>query len=73
MLAVRVVQMPVDQVVHMVAVRHCFMAATGTMLVVLGVLATIMAGRTRCRVPRGYRDAVFFHTGCRRVVQVAVV
>jgi len=71
--AVRVVQMPVHQVVDVVAVRDCLMAAAGAVLVVTGVAATVVGGSALGRI--GSRDAqmMLLNPLGAHVMQVAIV
>jgi hypothetical protein len=71
--AVRVVQVSVHQVIGMVSVRHAFVAAAGTVLVRLGVPAAIMGGGTARRVGRVHLKPMFFHPGLGLMMHVAVV
>lgn len=47
---VRMVQMAIDEIVHMVAVRYRLVPATGSMLMTTFVAPAIMIGRTTLRV-----------------------
>lgn len=58
MVAVGVVQVPVDQVVDVVAVRHLFMPATRPVHVVGRVRATAVVGRATMRIDVGHLNAV---------------
>ena len=46
MAVVRMVQMAVDQIIHVVAVRHRLVSATGSMLMTGFMAAAIVIGRT---------------------------
>ena len=71
-LVVRVVQVSVDQVVGVVAVRHRFVAAVGTVLVILRVFRGV--ARRAIRGVLGIdRDLVLVLVVAVRMVQVAVV
>jgi hypothetical protein len=72
-IAVRMVQMAVHEVVDVVAVRHRFVAAAGAMDVTLRMAAAVVLGRTVGRVLLGHIDGVLLHLASFRVVQVAVV
>ena len=48
--AMRVVQVPVDEVVDVVAVRHRFVAAVGTVLMRVFVSGALMTGAALVRV-----------------------
>jgi len=72
--AVRVVQVALDQVVDVIAVGHCFVAATGAVLVARLMTAAAMGRRAVGRVGAADRQRVFLNgAGLGRVVQVAVV
>ena len=71
--AVRVVQVVVHQVVHVVAVRHRFVAAARPMSVPLLVPAASVVGRAIRRVRGADRQGVFLNLAAALVVQVAVV
>lgn len=71
--AVGVVQVPVHEVVHMVAVGHGFMSAAGAMHVARLVPGACVRGRADVRVGGGDGDAVLVHMVAVGVVQVAVV
>jgi hypothetical protein len=71
--AVGMVQMPVHQVIDVVAVRHRFVAAVRAMLVGLVVLAAGVLGCARGRVGAADRQLVLLDAPLAHVVQVAVV
>ena len=85
MVAVRVVQVAIDKVIDVVAMRHRFVAAAGAVDVsgfvaaagavdVSGfVAAAVVVGRAGVRVGGADGDAVFIDVVAMRVVQVAVV
>jgi hypothetical protein len=73
MAAVRMVQMTIDQVVDMVAVRHGLVAATRTVLVAPLMAAAIVTGRAGVGIGRAHLDHVFVEMVAVRVMQVAVV
>jgi hypothetical protein len=68
----RVVKLPVHQVVRVVSVWNGFMAAIGPMLMVR-TMAVVEAGRALRRVLLVHRDAVLVHMILVRVVQTAIV
>ncbi|HLW47944.1 MAG TPA: hypothetical protein VKW09_09280 [bacterium] len=70
---VRMMQVPGDEVIHMVAMRHRVVPAARAMRVVLWMLAAIVLRRAACRVGRIDREAVVVHVVTVDVVQVAVV
>ena len=71
MVAVRVVQAAVDEVVHMVAVRDALVAATRPVRVAGSAGAVDRSAAIR--VPLGDLDCVFVHVVTVWVVQVAIV
>jgi hypothetical protein len=71
--AVRVVQVAVDQVVGVVAVRHRFVAAAGTVAVALVVTAAGVLRGAIGRVGRADLDRMALDAAFAHVVQVAVV
>ena len=73
MVAVRVVQVAVDQVVDVVTVRDGFVAATGAMDVAGLVAAAFVLGRAAVRVGGRDGDHVLVDVVAMRMVQVAVV
>lgn len=73
MVAVRVVQVAVDQVVDVVTVRDGFVAATGAMDVAGLVAAAFVLGRAAVGVGGRDRDHVLVDVVAMRMVQVAVV
>jgi hypothetical protein len=73
MLAVRVVQVSIDQVVDVIAVGHRLMAAVRAMVVVSGVLATIVVRSALRRVGGGHLQMVLFDALRPHVVQMAIV
>jgi hypothetical protein len=70
---VGVVQVTLDQVVGVVAVRHRLVAAVGAVLVARVVTAAVVLGRAVVRVLRVDRDDVLVHVVLVRVMQVAAV
>lgn len=73
MVAVRVVQVAVDQVVDVVTVRDGFVAATGAMDVAGLVTAAFVLGRAAVGVGGRDGDHVLVDVVAMRMVQVAVV
>ena len=71
--AVRVVQVAIDEVVNVVAMRHGFVAATGTVYMSRFVAAAVVVRRAGIRVGGADGDAVFIDVVAVRMVQVAVV
>ncbi len=71
--AVRMVQVAVDEVIDVVAIRDGFVAAAGAVNVLLVVAAAGMLGRARGRVAGVDREGVVVDMVAVHVVQVAVV
>jgi len=73
MIAVRMVEVAIHEVVNVVAVGDRGMAAIGTVLMAFFVLAAIMGWSTRGRVRRGDGQVVFLDRAAIGVVQVTIV
>lgn len=73
MVAVRVVQVAVYQVVHMVTVGHGLVAAAGAMYVAWLVPAATVGGGAGVGVGGSHCKAVLVHMVAMRMVQVAIV
>lgn len=73
MIAVGVVEMPVDEVVAVIAVGYLIMAAVGSVLVGAGVRATVMLGRAVSGVPAVDLDRMLLDMIAMRVMEVTVV
>ena len=73
MIAVGVMQMPVDQIVDMVAVRHRLVATARAMLMVLVVSATGMVGRAGSWIVGAHLDRVLVDVIAVRVMEMTVV
>lgn len=73
MVRVRVVQVAVDEVVDVVAMRHRLMPATGAVLVPRLVSLAAMLGRAAIRVLRSHLNGVLVDVVAVHVVQVPVV
>jgi hypothetical protein len=71
--AVRVVQVTVDQVVGMVAVRNRLVTTLGTVPVSIGVPAAVVVRSASPRVERAHWDPMFVHVATVGVMQVTVV
>jgi len=72
-IAVRMVQMPGDEVVDVIAVRHGLVPATGPVYVCVLMAAAVMPGRALVRILRADRDPVLVDMAAMRMVQVAIV
>jgi hypothetical protein len=73
MAAVWMVQVAIDQVVDMVAVRHGFMAAARTVLVTSLMAAAIVIRRAGVGIAAAHFDHMFVEMVFVRVMQVAIV
>jgi hypothetical protein len=73
MVAVRMVQVPVHQVIEMVAVWHCLVTASGPMDVARFMAGATMVRRTSNRVCRGYLDHMFIDVVAFDVLQVTIL
>ncbi len=73
MVAVRMMQMPVDQIVDVVPVRHRLVPAPRTMNVPRLVSAALMFRRTRVRILRRNLDRVLIDMPVMHVMQMTVV
>jgi hypothetical protein len=71
--AVGVVQVPIDEIVDVIAMGHRLVAASRTMHVTRLVPAALVRRRTGIRVLRRHLDRVFIDVARVHVVQVAVV
>jgi hypothetical protein len=69
--AVRMVQTPVDQIINVVAVGHLFMATTGTMDVISIVPSA--PKRAAIRIGRGDLNHMFVYVISMHVVKMSVV
>jgi hypothetical protein len=72
-LAVRMMQVPADHEVGMIAVRHLSVAALRVVLVPAGVVAARVLRRARGRVGAVDADCMLVGVSCMNVVQVSVV
>jgi hypothetical protein len=72
-ITVRMVQVPVHQVIGVIAVRDGFVAAPRSVLVLLVVGPARVLRRAIRRVPVVHLEAVLIHVPLMHVVQVAVV
>jgi hypothetical protein len=73
MTAMRMMQVAIDQVVDMVAMRHGGVAAAGTVLVALLMTAAVVVRRAGIRIGSAHLDHVLVDMVFVRVMQVAVV
>jgi hypothetical protein len=73
MAAVRVMQVAVDQIVDMIAVRHGFVTAARPVLVAPRVSAAIMIRRAFVGIAAAYVDRMFVEVVVMRVMEVTVM
>jgi hypothetical protein len=73
MVAMWMVEMALYQVIHMVAMRNCFMTTIGTMLMALFVLSAVVSRRALCRIASTDGNLVLAHMITVDVMQVSVV
>ena len=71
--AVRVVQVAVDQIVHVIAVRHGFVPASGAMLVACLVGTAPVIGGAVSRVRTADRQLVLIHVVRVGMMEMAIV
>ena len=71
--AVRMVQVAIHQIIHMVAVRHRFVAAVGAVSVGLMMSRTAMIRRAALRIRRGYLNPVIVHVIAVGIMQMAIM
>ena len=71
--AMRMVQVAVDQVIDVVAMRDGLVSAARAMNVLGIMAAAIVVRRTSVRIRRGNRDHVFFDAAAIRMVEMPVV
>ena len=73
MVAVWVVEVALYQVIDVIAMRHCFMTAIGTVLMPLFMLAAVVPRRALCRIASGIGNLVLVYTITFDVMQVSIV
>jgi len=73
MVAVRMMQVAVYQIIDVIAMRNRLMPATRTMHVVGGMSAAAMVRGANLRIGLGYGDDVLVHVIAVRMMQMAVV
>ena len=73
MVAVRMMESAIDQVIDVVAVRNCFVAATGTMFVFRIVASVAAELVTAVRVSLADRNSVFLDSAALLMAQVTIV
>lgn len=73
MAAVRVMEMPADQIVDVIPMGNGFVPASGAMLMGCVVSRAGMIGRAACRVHRAHLDHVLIYMIAVRLMEVPVV
>lgn len=73
MVVMRVVQMPVDQIIHVVAMRHRLVAASGPMLVTFCMPGALMSGGAGGRVVGRHLKSMFVDMIVVHMMQMAIV
>lgn len=73
MIAVWVMQVAVDQIVDMIAVRYRLVSASGPMDVIRGMGTTIMVRRTSIRIFRADLDPMFVDMVTMRMMQMPIM
>ena len=71
--AIGVMQVPVDQVIDVIAVRHGLVAATGSVFMALFMAATIVVRSCGCWISRVDGNHVLVHMPLMKMVQMPVV
>ena len=69
----RIMEVTVDQIIDMVAMRHCFMSAAGPMHMLCGMYGAFVLRRAIFRIGRGYVDRMLIDVAFMLVMQMAVV
>ena len=70
---VRIMEVTIDQIIDMVAMRHCFMSAAGPMHMLCGMDGAFVPRRAILRIGRGYVDYMLIDVAFMLVMQMAVV
>ncbi|HEV3203952.1 MAG TPA: hypothetical protein VGY77_06205 [Gemmataceae bacterium] len=73
MVPMRVVQVPIYQVIRVISMRHGFMTAPRSMLVILRMAPTIMVRRACRRIARIHPQLVLLHPFAPHVMQMPIV
>ena len=72
-IAVRMMQVTVDQIVDVVAMRHGLMTAAGSMHVPLVVAAAVVGGRACLGILLRHLDHVLIHVTRMRMMKMSIV
>ena len=73
MVAMRVVEMPIDEIVDMAVMRHRLVSAAGTMDVARLMAGTAVIRRAGVRVRLRHLDLMLVHVVAMRMVQMAIM
>jgi hypothetical protein len=73
MVAVRVVEVTLDNVVHVVSVGNRLVPTSSAVLVIRAVGAAVMIGSARARIPSAHFQPVVVDVSLVRMMQVALV
>jgi hypothetical protein len=73
MVAVDMMEMSMDQIIHMISVRHRLVAAAGAMAMSLLMLAAIMIGGAVRGIIAIHFQAMFLHDGPGHVMEMAIM
>lgn len=73
MIAMLVVEVAVDQIVHVLAMRHCFVSAAKPMHMSFRMAGALVPGCATFRISLRYAYRVFIGMAAVRVVQVSIV
>jgi hypothetical protein len=71
--AMGMMQMAIDEVIDMIAMRHRLVAATGTVAVSLIMTAALMLGGAGIGVRGRHLERVLFHAAAGGMMQMAIV
>ncbi|SDA19063.1 hypothetical protein SAMN05216315_11132 [Nitrosospira sp. Nsp18] len=73
MVVMRVMEVAIDKIVHVIAMRHGFMAAVRSMYMFLRMARALMFRRTAFRIGRGYVYHMLIEMVAVRVMQMPVM
>ena len=73
MTIVRMMEMSIDQIINMVAMRNCLMSTVRPMHMLRRVSGAFMLRRAVLRIGRGYANHMFIDMAFMRIMQMAIV
>ena len=73
MIVMRIMQMSVDQIINMVAMRYCLMPTVRPMHMLGWMSGALMSGCAALRIGRCYANHMFIDMAFMRMMQMAVV